>query len=63
MFDEDPNVRLWAAAHSLEWTPQAAQVELERLIDNGGMLGFEAETTLKEYQKGRLSFGPGGWHC
>ena len=63
MGHEHPSVRLMAAAHSLEWAPDAARVALEELRDSGGPVSFEAEMTLKEYQKGRLSFGAGGWHC
>jgi hypothetical protein len=59
----EPSVRLWAAAHSLEWAPDVARVALEELRDSGGPVSFEAKWTLKEYEKGRLSFGAGGWHC
>jgi len=57
MSDEDPHVRLWAARHSLEWAPGAAQSALEQARNIGGLLGFEADMTLKEYKKGRLLFG------
>lgn len=61
MGHEHLSVRLMAAAHSLEWAPDTARVVLEELRDSGGPVSFEAEMTLKEYQKGRLSFGAGGW--
>jgi len=57
MCDEDPNVRLCAARHSLEWAPDAARAALEQLRDGGGLMGLTAEYTLKEYEKGRLAFG------
>jgi hypothetical protein len=56
MDDPDPGVRMWAAAHSLQWETEKAKAVLQELIQVGGLLGFEAEMTLKEYAKGRLSF-------
>jgi hypothetical protein len=58
MSNEDQNVRLWAARHCLEWAPDAASAVLNDICNTGGLLGFEAEMTLKEYKKGRLKFGP-----
>ncbi len=61
MAHDNPRVRLWAAAHSLEWAPQAAQAMLEEERDGGGPVSFEAKWTLREYhRKGHLSFGPPG---
>jgi hypothetical protein len=58
MSHEDRHVRLWAAAHSLEWAPDSARAALERMRDSGGAGAFDAKWTLIEYQeKGRLSFG------
>jgi hypothetical protein len=59
---EDPSVRLLAASHSLEWEPAAAKEVLEELRDSNGPVSFEAEMTLKEFEKRRLSFGMGGWN-
>jgi len=56
MYDADPEVRAAAAADSLEWKPDEARRVLEAIVQEGGLLGFEAEMTLKEYDKGRLSF-------
>ncbi|NQU19711.1 MAG: DUF2019 domain-containing protein [Candidatus Nealsonbacteria bacterium] len=57
MSHDNPHVRLWAAAHSLEWAPDAARVALEKLRDGDGPGSFDAKWTLKEYErKGRLSF-------
>jgi len=58
MSHEDTSVRLWAAGHSLEWAPDAAQAVLEELRDSDGPVSFEAKWTLIEYHRGRLSFGP-----
>jgi hypothetical protein len=57
MSDPSPHVRAWAAAHSLQWMPDAAQEVLEALRDeNVFPYSFDAEMTLEEYRKGRLSF-------
>jgi hypothetical protein len=57
MNDGNPNVRLWAASHSLQWTPEAASKVLENLRDAVGFpCSFNAEITLEEFQKGSLSF-------
>ena len=56
MDDEDPYVRLVAAAHSLQWAPKAARRVLEELRDSDGPGAFSAKWTLIEYDKGRLTF-------
>jgi hypothetical protein len=57
MSDPSPHVRAWAAAHSLQWTPETAQGVLEALrAENVFPYSFDAEMTLEEYRKGRLSF-------
>ena len=53
---ESPHVRCWAAAHSLQWQPESARIVLERLRDDRGPCSFDAEMTIKEYDKGRLSY-------
>lgn len=54
---EDPYVRGWAAAHSLQWAPEAARGVLEALQGSSDWrLVVDAEMTLREYDKGRLSF-------
>jgi hypothetical protein len=57
MEDPSPHVRSWAAAHSLQWAPERARRVLESLRDeNVFPYSFDAEMTLEEYAKGRLSF-------
>lgn len=57
MSDPSPHVRCWAAAHSLQWMPETAQEVLESLrAENVFPCSFDAEMTLEEYRKGRLSF-------
>jgi len=57
MSDANPHVRTWAAAHSLQWKPEQAKKVLEALRDeNTFPYSFDAEMTLEEYRKGRLSF-------
>ena len=41
--DSSPHVRLWAAAHSLEWAPDPAREALEALRESGGACSFDAE--------------------
>jgi hypothetical protein len=55
--DPNPQVQLWAASHSLAWSPDAARPVLERLRDSGEFpTSFTAEMTLAEFDKGALSF-------
>jgi hypothetical protein len=54
--DPNPEVRCWAAAHSLEWSPLRARRVLEELSKRDDLLGFEALMTLQEFDAGRLSF-------
>lgn len=56
MADSDPYVRLWAASHSLFWKPDDARKVLEQIAACGGLLGFDAEMVLKEFDAGRLTF-------
>lgn len=50
------HVRCWAAAHSLQWAPTIAREELEALKESKGPCSFDAEITLREFDKGSLSF-------
>ena len=55
----DPNVhvRFWAASYALQWVPGIARAALEKIRDSEGWdLSFTAEITLKEFDKGTLSF-------
>lgn len=56
MADSDPNVRLWAASHSLFWKPDDARRVLEQIAACGGLLAFDAEMVLKQFDAGRLTF-------
>ncbi len=56
MSDENVYVRCLAAAHSLQWMPEAARTTLEVLRDADGPGSFEAKWTLIEYDSGTLSF-------
>ena len=50
-----PNVRLWAAAHLLDSSPNEAVPMLEELATTRGV-SLEASTTLAEWRAGRLRF-------
>jgi HEAT repeat protein len=54
--DDEPSVRCYAAAQCLQWKPDVAHRVLEALRDSQGPFSFDAEMTLKEYEKGRLTF-------
>ncbi|MEX2140345.1 MAG: hypothetical protein WD894_13865 [Pirellulales bacterium] len=56
MADENPHVRLWAAAHSLTWASDRARPVLAELAKSAGPGSFDAEMTLKEFDKGNLSY-------
>ena len=57
MSDPSPHVRAWAAAHSLAWSPAIAKKVLEALRDEDVFpYSFDAQLTLKEFEKGTLSF-------
>lgn len=53
---ESRAVRLKAAAVSLEWAPQLARPVLQELTSPRGTHSLSAETTLREYDAGRLRF-------
>jgi len=56
MDDPEPSVRCWAAAECLQWKPDVARRVLESLRDSQGAFSFDAEMTLEEFDKGRLTF-------
>lgn len=56
IYDPNPKVKTWAAAHSLEWAPKRARAVLEELRDGGGPYSFDAKWTLIEYDRKKLSF-------
>ena len=53
--DPSPNVRCWAAAHSLAWAEFEARQALEELVASDGRCAFTARMTLREFDAGRLS--------
>jgi hypothetical protein len=53
----DPHVRMWAAAHALEFAPSQAEATLARLArGESGVARFDAAMTLREWKAGRLKF-------
>jgi hypothetical protein len=57
MEDTNPNVRLCAAARSLQWAPAQARKVLQALChDKVFPHSFDAEMTLEEFDAGNLSF-------
>lgn len=53
----DASVRVWAAAHSLEFRPGVAEATLIELAESaGGLARVSAESTLREWRAGRLVF-------
>lgn len=51
----NPHVRGWAASHVLEFCPERAEAELERLASGKpGLARLDAEMTLSEWRKGTL---------
>jgi hypothetical protein len=62
--DESVHVRTWVAAQLLSEGNERAVRVLEKIAqeDSSGLTGFAAETTLKEWKRGRLSppFGSAG---
>ena len=56
MADPDPDVQAAAASHALFWRPEEARQVLDQLIQQGGILGFECQMVLEEFDAGRLTF-------
>ena len=50
------SVRLWAAGHALEFSPETAKKVLEELEMDDGLVGFTAHWTLREFREGKLHF-------
>jgi len=53
---EDENVRLWAAAHALEFSPEQGEPVLLKLATAPKLLGMQAKYTLKAWREGTLKF-------
>jgi hypothetical protein len=51
--DSDVHVRMWAAAHALEFAPSEAEPVLASIGKLPGLAGLSARMTLQEWQKGR----------
>jgi hypothetical protein len=57
LHDEDSSIRLWAAAHALEFAPSEGETALESLAATAvGFVRTDATMTLKEWREGRLRF-------
>ena len=54
--ERDPYVRMWAATHALEFAPEAGVNILKELTTSEGIVGFDAQMTLKAWREGRLRF-------
>nr|WP_236672928.1 DUF2019 domain-containing protein [Comamonas sp. JC664] len=53
----NPAVRAWAASHVLEFAPELAEAELERLASGPpSVTRLDAEVTLSEWRAGNLKF-------
>jgi Domain of unknown function (DUF2019) len=52
----DDAVRYWAASHALEFAPDQGEPVLAELARSRGLSAFNAKMTLREWQKGNLSF-------
>lgn len=56
LVDDESGVRLWAASHLLDEAPAVARPVLEDLVHNDrSIVGFVAQTTLREWQRRHLS--------
>jgi hypothetical protein len=53
---DDPHVRLSVAAHALEFAPNQGESVLEGLVSLPGMVGLDAQMTLREWRRGALHF-------
>ena len=53
---DDPGVRLWSAAHLLNYPEFGSLLVLERLKRSPSILALTAEVTLERWRDGRLSY-------
>lgn len=53
---DDPNVRLSAAAHALEFAADQGEPVLEELVGLQTTVGLGAQMTLREWRQGTLTF-------
>jgi len=54
--DPDVGARSWAAAHALEFAPEAGEPVMEELAAGRGLRAFSSKMTLAEWRAGRLKF-------
>jgi hypothetical protein len=52
----EPYVRIWAAAHALEFAPEQGEPVLEAFLGSRGFLALDARMTLKMWREGNLHF-------
>lgn len=54
---DNPNVRLWAGSHALEFAPAEGERVLVALqVVPGSLVGFSAKMTLQQWRAGALAF-------
>jgi hypothetical protein len=53
---DEPPVRMWAAAHALEFAPARGEAVLTDLLSEEGLEAFNAEMTLEVWRAGELRF-------
>ena len=53
---ENPYVRLWASAYTLQISQEMAEKTLETLASLIGNIGFCSEMTLREWRNGNLKY-------
>lgn len=51
---QDASVRTWAATHLLRLDPDKALPVLHKISALPGLIGFEAEMVIKQWNKGKL---------
>jgi hypothetical protein len=56
LMSSDNGVRAWAAAHALEFEPHQGEAILLDIAKRGGVEGFNAKVTLKEWRERNLRF-------
>lgn len=54
--NDDSGIRLWAASHAMDFSPNDGEPVLKALIPVGKFIGLCAKTTLNEWKNGKLRF-------
>lgn len=52
----NPDVRVWAAGHALEFAPEQGEPVLKELVGSGGWAAVTAELALQVWREGKLVF-------